>query len=552
MFKTKLLFAFFTIIFILILIKLFYIQILTAHFSPNDYLKTKQILPQRGKIYDRNNQPLVGNQIAYLLYAEPKKINDEKTTALTLASIFNIDPASIEAKLDKKKDWVVIKSGINPQTKESIIDKKITGLGFEEQSKRYYPEASLAAHLLGFVGKNEKGEDIGYFGLEGFYNKDLSGLPGLINSERDLNNRPIFVGTQEKIEPEDGRDLVLTIDKSVQNIIKKKLLAGIERYQAKQGCIIVADPYSMAILGLVCLPDFDLDQYYLFNEEFFKNPAISNLYEPGSIFKPIIMAAAIDNKVVEPDDFYDEEGPIKIGDSSIKTWNDKYEGKISMTRILEKSSNVGMVYIGQKLGEKKIFETLEKFGFGQLTGIDLQGEVAGFIKPKKDWYPIDFATVTFGQGIAVTPIQMIRAFAAVINGGYLYRPYLVSHLLSDGKEQIIKPKIERKILSEKTSQILIKMLVSTIENGETSWIKPPGYKIGGKTGTAQIPIQGHYDPTKTTASFIGFAPAENPKFIALVMLKEPQTSPWGSETAAPIFFDIANELLIYYNIAPEQ
>jgi len=211
-----------------------------------------------------------------------------------------------------------------------------------------------------------------------------------------------------------------------------------------------------------------------------------------------------------------------------------------------------MVYVGEKLGKDALYSYLKKYGFGQLTGIDLQGEIAGYLKPKNEWYPIDFATVTFGQGIAVTPIQMIRAFASIINGGNLLKPYVVTKIISsDGKEKLIKPKKEGKVINAVTSEIIKKMLVEVVEGGEVKWARPKGYILGGKTGTAQIPIEGHYDPHKTIASFIGFGPAKDPTFLVLVILRQPKTSPWGSETAAPLFFEIAKELLIYYNIAPE-
>lgn len=550
--KTKILFLGFILLFILIIIKLFYIQIISPVNVDYDlYLKSKKLYPERGKIYDRKNSPLVLNQNSYLLYIEPKKIDDKLKLLKFLSEKLEMDEASLEAKIDFNKQWVAITSGLLEEKKIEIEKLNLKGVGFEKKMKRFYPEASLSAHILGFVGKNEKGDDVGYFGIEGFYNQDLSGLPGLIETERDLFGRPIFFGVQKKLNPENGRDLILTIDKTVQEIAKKKLLNGIEKYQAKQGCVIIADPKTMAIISLVCLPDYDLDNYYQFNESYFKNPAISEVYEPGSIFKPLIMAAAIEEKKIRPTDIYDEQGPVKIGEYEIRTWNNKYEGKISMTRILEKSSNVGMVYIGEKLGKNKIFEYLDKFQFGKITNIDLQGEIAGVMKPKNQWYPIDYATVTFGQGIAVTPIGMIKAFSSIINGGYLMRPYVVEKIISSKGEIKIKPKIEKKIFSNLTSEIMKKMLVSTVENAEAKWNRPKNIKIGGKTGTAQIPIKGHYDPSLTNASFIGFLPADDPKIIALVMLKEPKTSPWGSETAAPIFFEIANDLIVYYGINNE-
>lgn len=553
MIRVKLLFLFFLLFFIAVLAKLFYLQVFRTSSSLLDnYLKTQKITPERGKIIDHNGQPFVLNQNSYLLYFEPKKISDAKDISEKLSGILQIPEASIASKIDTSKVWVSVKSGIEEDTKKAIDNLHLNGVGFQYQMKRYYPEASLSAHIAGFVGKNANGEDIGYFGLEGFYDKDLKGLPGFLETERDIIGKPIFIGTQQRVNSENGRDLQLSVDKTVQEIIKRKLLQGMESYKAKQGCVITADPYSMRILGLACLPDYDNSQYYQFSESYFKNPAISEVYEPGSIFKPLIMAAALEEKKIMPDDFYQEDGPVEVSGYRIQTWNNKYEGKISMTRILEKSSNVGMVSVGEKLGNDKIFSYLQKYGFGELTGVDLQGETTGYLKPKNSWYPIDFATVTFGQGIAVTPIQMIRAFASLINGGKLIRPTVVEKIIASGEEKTVKPKIDRSVIHEQTSEIIKKMLVSTIENGEVKWAKPKGYTIGGKTGTAQVPIQGHYDPSKTIASFIGFAPAQNPKFITFVTLREPQSSPWGSETAAPLFFDIAKELIVYYNITPDQ
>lgn len=550
--KIRILFFGFVFLFFIIILRLFYIQIISP-VNTSEYLKTKTIYPQRGRIFDRNMLPLVTNQTKYRLFMEPQKILDENEERIfsTIAQILKVDEATIAARFDKTKNWVSIKTGVTKEQVDMLEQTKIKGIGFDEEQSRYYPEGSSSAHILGFVGKNEESDSVGYFGIEGYYDKDLSGLPGLIRSDRDLLNQPIFLGTQEKTDPENGRDLVLTIDKSVQNIVKNKLKEGIELYGAKKGCAIVADPITMEILSLSCLPDYDPDAYYVTSEDVFKNSAISDLYEPGSTFKPLIVASALENKSIRIDDIYDESGPITIGEYTIQTWNNSYEGKISMTRILEKSSNVGMVYIGEKMGNKLLYDSIQKYRFGQSTDIDLQGEASGYIKPFSTWYKIDFATATFGQGIAATPIQMIRAFSSLINGGHLMRPYIVKQLISGKQKVDIFPKEIDRIMSDSVSESLKKMLYLTIENGETKSLKPKGYSIGGKTGTAQIAIKGHYDASKTIASFIGFAPVSSPRFIALVVLYEPRTSQWGSETAAPIFFNIAKELIVYYNISPQ-
>lgn len=550
--KIKFIFLLFIGFYIALIVRLFFLQVIYSPASKSAYLKTNKLNPVRGRIYDQKDQSLVLNQNSYLLYVEPKKVEDKDRLLRLLSESLEVEEASISPKLDMSKDWVAIANGLTQEQKDKLDKLDLKEIGFDYQTKRFYPEASLSAHILGFLGKDNEGEDVGYLGLEGFYNRDLRGLPGFVETERDIAGRPILIGVQQRVEPENGRDLTLTIDKNIQEISKRRLLEGLEKYKAKKGCVITADPKTMAILSLVCLPDYDLEKYYMFNENFYKNLAISDLYEPGSVFKPLIVAAALEEKKIKANDTYNETGQVSVGEYNIKTWNDKYEGKISMTRILEKSSNVGMVYIGEKLGNKNIYSYLEKYGFGQNTGIDLEGEASGYLKPQNNWYPIDYATVTFGQGIAVTPIQMIRAFASIINGGNLMKPYIVQKIVSKNKTTEIKPRVEKKIISKSTSDVIRKMLVSTVENAEAKWDRPKGFSVGGKTGTAQVPIKGFYDASKTIASFIGFAPASDPKFLTFVVLYEPQSSIWGSETAAPLFFEIAKDLIVYYNISPTQ
>lgn len=542
--------------FLIIIIRLFTIQVLRLdNIKEVNYISTVTLLSDRGRIYDSNNQPIGLNKTEYLLYAEPPKIKNLKEVISTIDSIFSLGESTIEAifKENNKKVWIPVIDAVNLKDKEKIEELKIEGIGFEKKSSRYYPESSLSAHLIGFVGKNTKGESVGYYGLEGYYEMDLKGIPGISRSEVDPLGRPIFIGTQDRISPVNGRDLFLSIDIHIQAKSKELLKDGIYKYGAKGGCIIVADPMSMNIISLVCLPDYDPSEYYKFGESFFSDKAIVDLFEPGSIFKPLIMASALNENKVKPSDIYNETGPIKIGEYSIKTWDNKYSGKITMSNIIEKSSNVGMVYIGEKLGKDLLIKYLNNFGFGQKTGIDLEGEASGYIKRKNEWYPIDYATATFGQGIVVTPIQMIRAFASVINGGYLLQPRVVKTFSEENKKNIeVSKTVIRRVIKEESSVQIKKMLESTIKNGEVEWDVPKGYRFGGKTGTAQIPIGGTYDPSKTNASFIGFFPVDKPRFIAMIILKEPSTSTWASETVAPMFFDLARELILYYNIAPDN
>lgn len=548
----KVLFYFFLLILFAVFVKLFYIQVLSPGVFATDYLQAHKILPERGRVYDRKGLPLAVNQIKYTLFMEPKIIEESKTDiARKLDSVLKLGESTLEARIDTSKVWISVARGLEQEQRDAIAKLNIKGVGFDNEPKRFYPEASLAAHLLGFVGKTDDGEDLGYFGVEGYYEKELVGLPGFMKSERDVFGKPMFVGTQERVEPENGRDLVLTIDKSVQNIVKSKLKESVEKFRASSACVTVADPHTMEILAMSCLPDYDPDKFFEASPESYLNTSISSIYEPGSTFKPLIMAAAIEEKAIKPTDSMRETGQIEIGGFKIKNWNDKYAGRITMTNILEKSSNIGMVYIGEKLGKDKVFDYMSKYGFGEPTGIDLQGEAQGVIKPRKDWYEIDYATATFGQGIGVTQIQLLTAFSSLINGGYLMEPYVVKEIKQGDKVRTKESKIRERVLSERTSEIMKKMLESSVAHAEMKFIFPKEYKIGGKTGTAQIAVDGKYDASKTVASFVGFAPVQDPKFIALVVVREPKSSQWGSETAAPVFFEIAKELFVYYNIVPE-
>lgn len=536
-----------------IFVRLFYIQVLAPDaFATNDYLRTVRITPLRGTITDRHGEPLVINETRYVLFAEPKTFTEDKRDIIEdIDRILHTGEATLEAKLDTDKSWVALDRDISQKERDRIAKLQIHGLGFDETSRRFYPEASLSSHLVGFVGNDEDGDDVGYFGVEGYYNKDLEGLPGILKTERDVLGRPIVVGTQDKLKGENGRKLILTIDKNTQRIAKQKLISAVDKYQAQSGCVTVADPRTMEILAMTCIPDFDPLEYYKFTEKEFKNPIVSDVFEPGSIFKPLIVASALDARVIKPDDIYDEKGPVKIGKYFIRTWNDEYHGKINISQILQNSSNVGMVFIGNKLGEKRLYDAITNYGFGKETGIDIQGEVSSSVKNMNAWYTVDFATATFGQGIAVTQIQILTAFSSIINGGWLMKPYVVKEMVSEsGDVKRIQPKRVKRVISDKTSMQIRKMLHEVVQHGEVHWKTPAGYEIGGKTGTAQIAVEGTYDASKTNASFIGFVPVNDPKLIMLVTLHQPATSPWASETSAPLFFDIVKDLIVEYNISP--
>lgn len=556
--RVTLVYIFFLIFFIFVLIRLFFIQVASSDYlgglAENQRLNNKIIPAERGRILASDGSPLVINQRAYGVILEPKIIKDKALTVNTLVKELGISSASISAKLtDSSLIWVPVAHKVDEAKVEKLKEYHLPGIVFTEETKRFYPEASMAAHLLGFVGNNIKGEDQGYFGIEGFYNEQLRGRNGLIHQDTDAYGNPILTGHREIIPAEHGRDLILYLDKTIQFVVEKNLLQGIEKYGAKGGSVIVMDPNSGGILAMASYPSYDPNEFYKYPENYYKNPGISLSFEPGSIFKVLIMAAAINEGKVTAETKYNESGPIDIGEYTINTWNQKYHGEINLTQVLEYSSNVGMVFVVNKLEKKPFFDYLDKFGFGRATNVDLQEEASPILRPRNKWYEIDYATAAFGQGIAVTPLQMIRAVAAVANGGKLMVPHIVKKIkLPAGGTVNINPKIEKTVLKPEVARVVTEMMVSAVESGETRLIKPAGYRIAGKTGTAQISIAGHYDTEKTIASFVGFAPVESPKFIILVTLREPSSSPWGSETAAPLFFTITKEIFSYLGISPSD
>lgn len=567
--RIKILGFFFAVAAVLLLGRLFFWQVLRASYlstqAKNQHLKGEEISAQRGSILSSDGFWLAASTVSYLVFAERTELKDDaKSIANKLATFFVeekddkekllSETIRIENLLSKKESvWVPIKHKVSRNIKNNIEALKISGIGFKEEESRFYPEASSSAHLLGFVGKDKDGKDKGYFGLEGFYDLSLSGKPGFLQRESDARGNPILFGESKEIDAIRGVDLVTHLDKTVQLVVEGKLQDALKKYGATSGLAVVMNPKNGAILSMAAFPSYDPLKYYDFSDEYFRNPVISESFEPGSIFKPMVMAAALDSEVVAPHTRCDIcDGPVKVDKYTIKTWDNKYYPDSTMLDIIVHSDNVGMTFVGQKLGADKLYDYLKKFGFGSPTDIDLQGEANPALRKKGEWNIVDLATASFGQGIAATPIQIVQAFSVVANDGVMYKPQVV--------DKIKKGEWEHDLDSEKVGQVILKetareikeMMVTAVKNGEAKWTAAKGFKIAGKTGTAQIPISGHYDEEKTIASFVGFVPADEPKFVMLVTLREPTSSPWGSETAAPLWFDIAKELFPYFGIHPEN
>lgn len=547
---------FFILAFFSITAKLFWWQIVKAdelsQLGEAQYAKQIQVQPVRGDIRANDNFPLATNKLSYLVYADPKMVADKDHTAQILSPLLQVDSATISAILDTDKFWVPIKSQVEDDVKRSVEKENLSGIGFQEQYTRLYTEASMAAQLLGFVGKDKYGNDKGYSGVEGYYDRQLRGRPGMAVVINDALGKPVLSKFNGSSGEQDGRTLVLSLDRTVEYDVEQKLRDGIEKYGAQSGTAAVMDPKTGGILAMASFPSFDPRNYKDYDNNLYINPFITDTYEPGSTFKPLIMAAGIDAGLITPTTTCPIcDKPVSIGGYDIHTWNDTYFPNTDMIDVMIHSDNTGMVYVAQKLGLDRMLSYLESYGIGSATGIDLQGELSPGLKQKELWYPIDLATTGFGQGISITPVELLDAFSAIANNGVRMEPHIVKSVITpDGQTIPIPPKILSSPISAASSKVMTEILIHAVNEGEAKFARIKGYRIAGKTGTASIPVNGHYDPTKTIASFIGFAPADNPKFIMLIILNKPTASIYGAETAAPIWFAIAKDLLLYYGIAP--
>lgn len=565
----------FLLAFVCIIGRLAYWQIVKgpdlAARADNQYFDSLELPAQRGEIQAQDKSALVGSIPTFLVYAyKPRLSIQQKELAEKLTELlFEQDQAAttpsqiVQEKIrkeDMKKDlrnrlerpstWELLARKLSLVQKSAIELWNVDGVGFQPSSSRYYPDASASAHVLGFVGNDTQGQPKGYFGLEGYYDRELRGASGIVRQERDALGNPILVGNYKEISPQPGKTLVTNIDRYVQRIVEVELKAGLEKYGAIAAEAVVMDPKTGAIIASASYPNYDPNLYWKFDQQYLKNPTISEAYEPGSTFKVVIMASALDAGVVEPDTQCDAcAGVVRVGQYTIGTWDGQYRPNITMNDAIVHSDNTGMVFAARKLGQDKLIEYIKKFGFGQPTGIDLQEETSPILR--STWREVDVATASFGQGIAVTTMQMLRAVGVIANKGVMMTPQVVSSLVGD-KTVVIKPKQTGRVISEEASNKITDMMVNAVIEGEAKFAAPKGYRIAGKTGTAQIPIAGHYDEDKTIASFVGFAPADDPKFVMITKIREPKSSQWGSETAAPLWFSIAKKLLFYWSIPASE
>lgn len=522
--------------------------------AKDQYIIEKQLPSSRGIIYfnDKNSisgsYPMAINEDKFQVLVIPKNIIDKNKTASELSKLLSLDEKELYESINNDKPYIPpIAKRQSLETIIKILDLKLDGVVIMAEKVRLYPEDSLASHILGFLDA----EDIGRYGLEGFYNQELTGKNGEIVAEKDIFGRLITEGS--KVDPEDGSDIYTTIDRNIQYMATEYLKKNISEMEAQKGNIIIVEAKTGRIVAMASMPDYNSNTYYdtaKDHPDYFTNPIVSNVYEPGSIMKPIIMSMAIDMGKIEPDTEDVFGGAAYVQGYTIQNARERTFGRETMTKVLENSDNVAMVWVSQKLSFLEMREYFQKYGFGKLTNIDIEGESEGQLSEIENWSEISRATMAFGQGISVTPLQMVMAYQAIANNGMLLKPYLVDKIIKANGEQIENKPVEvGQIIKKETAEKLSGMLVSVVDNGYDLQGKVPGYKVAGKTGTAQIAkADGGYEEKEFIHSFAGFFPANDPKYAMLIILDRPKKYNFASSTIAPYYSKLSQWLLNYAQI----
>jgi len=547
--------------------RLFVLEVLDHGFyealAENQHGLFETFYPERGTVYLTDMKspdgrfPAAVNKDVWLVYADPRLVMNPVAVSLQLAPLLELDEKELADKLEQKSSaYQPLKHKVTEETAAKIRALDVKGIGFAREQLRVYPDSPEGAQTIGFVGSDENGERVGRYGVEGFWNTQLSGETGFMATEKDPLGRWIGSAARDLRPARDGDDLTLTIDRMIQHVACSKLREAVEQHGATGGSVVIMRPKSGAILAMCGYPDFDANAYSSVTDmSLYNNPVIFSPYEPGSIFKPLTMAAAIDAGKVAPNTTYDDEGSVVIGQYTIKNSDGKSNGIQTMTQVLEKSLNTGAIFAVRSLGPEAFQKYVEDFGFGQLTGVDLDTEAPGNTESLSKRGEIWSATASFGQGISVTPLQMAAAFSALANGGKLIKPFVVDSVRHpDGTVQKTEPVAVRQVITKRASTLVSGMLVRVVENGHGKKAGVPGYWVAGKTGTAQIPAKdgSGYEKDVTIGSFAGFAPVDDPAFVMVVRIDRPKDTPWAETSAAPVFGDIAKFLLQYMEIPPDR
>lgn len=541
--------------------RLFYIQVLNGKFYSAQALGQQsgfqEIQGSRGQIYFAKSKESLGassssdikslaiNEDKYTVSAVPKIIKDREMFAAAVGKALEITKADLLAKLKESDSYVIIKKNVAASQADTLKSLQLAGLSLEPVASRYYPQEKLASQVVGFLG----GKGAGQYGLEGYYENILQGKKGIQEQKRGLN----LIGSDALPTDLNGSDLYLTIDYNIQFEAESLLAEAHKDINIDSGQIIVLKPDTGRVLAMAGYPSFDPNTYYQQQDlGIFQNSTVQKIFEPGSVFKPFTMAIALNEGKVTPDTPFTDTGSVKIGPDTVYNFDRKSYGKQTLSGILEKSINTGAVFLSQQFSHQTFMDYLEKLGFNEKTGIDVQGEVVSQNTLLKKGSDFGFATASFGQGIEMTPIQLARAFAIFANGGHVVMPYIVEKITHGGDQSVTKPAVLPQVISQKTASEVTAMMIQVVERGFGDAAKIKGYYLAGKTGTAEVPItngKGYY-ADKTIQSFIGFGPALKPQFLILVKLDNPKV-PKSSLSAAPIFKKLAQYIINYWQLPPD-
>ncbi len=548
--------------------RLFYVQAMRgkqyAQKASEQQSRKFEIPSTRGLIYLKEGQSLVPialNTQVYTLAVDPKFIGNSEETSQKLSTITLQSAEDIKSKLSKSGRYVELSKNISSDQAEKIKNLSLPGVILQQRSSRYYPESTLFSHVLGYVNDDGKGQ----YGFEQFSDEALAGQKGQYNTITDALGIPINSTENTLTEPKEGKSFVLTLDRGLQEVAREAIKTAVETNKASSGSIIVMDAKTGEIKAMTNYPDFDPNNFRDVKDyAVFSNLSTSSLFEPGSGFKVITMAAGLDTGKVTPKTTYNDTGELTIGGKTIKNAENHKFGIQTMTDVIQKSLNTGVVFVLQQLGtdprsitpasKQVLHDYIEKFGFGKVTGIEQAGEVSSKVKPVTS-SDVDYANMSFGQGISVNSVQLLAAVGAIANSGNLVKPHIVAGEVA--ADQTIKPnntEVVRNVISASAAAQLGEIMTQVVEHGSGYLTRMKGYKIAGKTGTAQVPrADGKgYEENKNIGSFVGFAPAEDPRFVMLVRVDYPKVEGFAEKTAVPAFAVVAKELFNYYQVPPSS
>jgi len=551
--RVVLLFGIVSLVLVSLTVRLAYIQFIWGEELRKKALETRMrdipVAAKRGTIFDRKGRELAVSVSVESVYAFPAQIKNPEDTAKTLSSILGMKYDDVHSRLTRNSSFQWIKRKIDPEQAKKIRAARLSGIGLTQESKRFYPKGSLAAHVLGISGIDNQGLE----GIEVAYDGDLRGVPGRIIIETDARGKELPQALHSYVPPVEGNSLILTLDEVVQFIAERELERAMVKTQARAGNVLVLDPKSGEILAMAARPTFDPNRYDEYPDSNRRNSVISDTFPPGSTFKPVTAAAALEEGVTSVNDRYYCGGSIKVPGHTISCWVSEGHGSQNFIEVIQNSCNVGFVNMGLRLGPQRFFSYLEAFGFTSVTGIDLPGEATGIMMRPEEMKPVDLAVMSFGQTLTVTPIQLACAIAAIANDGLLIKPHLVKEVRGPdgGIVHAFQPVVARRAISPKTAQELRYALEQVVEKGTGRQARVEGYRIAGKTGTAQKVIGGRIVEGKYISSFVGFGPANDPRVVALITIDEPVGEYYGGVIAAPVFGAMIADILRYLEVPPE-